>query len=318
MGFKLVNNAGRSVNILNEDDDIKRRNSTTTHGYSQSLPSLTAPAPAPLLAQQALTTPPSANIQYGSYRYPYYPPYYTHQQQPQPQNPLPSLPPMTVGGLVGAAAAPPLGFTTAPATGASTPAKDGSPALSAKSAANNNKPRPAKKYTCHCMRSFTTSGHLARHMRIHTGEKNYVCPQEGCGARFSRQDNCMQHYRTHNGGRGRGANTNRARRKRNTTPPRNNSSSTASSSPATPQPYYSPQQQTSSVYQLPPIQYLSSPPPASPPGVQEEMQQPQGLPPPSVLATAPSSASQQKQSSAAADNNPLNVFAGVAIMQTVQ
>ncbi|KAK9460355.1 uncharacterized protein V1516DRAFT_676407 [Lipomyces oligophaga] len=34
-------------------------------------------------------------------------------------------------------------------------------------------------------------------MRIHTGEKNYVCPENGCGARFSRQDNCMQHYRTH-------------------------------------------------------------------------------------------------------------------------
>ncbi|KAK9325911.1 hypothetical protein V1517DRAFT_252887 [Lipomyces orientalis] len=34
-------------------------------------------------------------------------------------------------------------------------------------------------------------------MRIHTGEKNYVCPEKGCGARFSRQDNCMQHYRTH-------------------------------------------------------------------------------------------------------------------------
>lgn len=64
--------------------------------------------------------------------------------------------------------------------------------------------KPVKKYTCHCMRSFTTSGHLARHMRIHTGEKNYKCPHEGCGARFSRQDNCMQHYRTHLGGRGRG------------------------------------------------------------------------------------------------------------------
>ncbi|CDO53414.1 similar to Saccharomyces cerevisiae YDR043C NRG1 Transcriptional repressor that recruits the Cyc8p-Tup1p complex to promoters [Geotrichum candidum] len=62
-----------------------------------------------------------------------------------------------------------------------------------------------KKYTCHCKRSFTTSGHLARHMRIHTGEKNYECPYDGCSARFSRQDNCMQHYRTHLGGRSRGS-----------------------------------------------------------------------------------------------------------------
>ncbi|KAK9456384.1 hypothetical protein V1511DRAFT_447465, partial [Dipodascopsis uninucleata] len=54
-----------------------------------------------------------------------------------------------------------------------------------------------RRYNCHCGKSFTTSGHLARHTRIHTGEKNYPCPEAGCGARFSRQDNCMQHYRTH-------------------------------------------------------------------------------------------------------------------------
>ncbi|KAK6335494.1 transcriptional repressor [Orbilia brochopaga] len=59
--------------------------------------------------------------------------------------------------------------------------------------------KSARKYTCQCGKSFTTSGHLARHTRIHTGEKNYECPQPGCGARFSRQDNCMQHFRTHQG-----------------------------------------------------------------------------------------------------------------------
>ena len=57
--------------------------------------------------------------------------------------------------------------------------------------------KTVRKYTCHCAKSFTTSGHLARHSRIHTGEKNYECRWEGCGARFSRQDNCMQHFRTH-------------------------------------------------------------------------------------------------------------------------
>ncbi|GMG39880.1 unnamed protein product [Ambrosiozyma monospora] len=55
-----------------------------------------------------------------------------------------------------------------------------------------------RKYRCKtCGKSFTTSGHLARHNRIHTGVKNHICPFEGCGARFSRQDNCMQHYKTH-------------------------------------------------------------------------------------------------------------------------
>ncbi|KAK6539696.1 transcriptional repressor [Orbilia ellipsospora] len=67
---------------------------------------------------------------------------------------------------------------------------------------NQGVKKSARKYTCQCGKSFTTSGHLARHTRIHTGEKNYECPQPGCGARFSRQDNCMQHYRTHQGGGG--------------------------------------------------------------------------------------------------------------------
>ncbi|TGZ76875.1 hypothetical protein EX30DRAFT_344548 [Ascodesmis nigricans] len=70
------------------------------------------------------------------------------------------------------------------------------------SAAASAVKRATRRYSCHCGKSFTTSGHLARHTRIHTGEKNYVCPEEGCGARFSRQDNCMQHFRTHQSGSG--------------------------------------------------------------------------------------------------------------------
>ncbi|KAJ1845202.1 transcriptional repressor [Coemansia sp. RSA 2703] len=57
-----------------------------------------------------------------------------------------------------------------------------------------------RKYICThvgCGKAFTTSGHLSRHYRIHTGEKNYHCLYPGCTSRFSRQDNMMQHYRTH-------------------------------------------------------------------------------------------------------------------------
>ncbi|SAM08821.1 hypothetical protein [Absidia glauca] len=57
-----------------------------------------------------------------------------------------------------------------------------------------------RKYYCSepgCNKAFTTSGHLARHHRVHTGEKNFPCLFPGCQSRFSRQDNMMQHYRTH-------------------------------------------------------------------------------------------------------------------------
>ncbi|KAJ1901566.1 transcriptional repressor, partial [Kickxella alabastrina] len=57
-----------------------------------------------------------------------------------------------------------------------------------------------RRYVCShsdCGKAFTTSGHLSRHYRIHTGEKNYQCLYPGCCSRFSRQDNMMQHYRTH-------------------------------------------------------------------------------------------------------------------------
>ncbi|CCD22720.1 transcriptional regulator NRG1 NDAI_0A05650 [Naumovozyma dairenensis CBS 421] len=55
-----------------------------------------------------------------------------------------------------------------------------------------------RKYLCKvCSKGFTTSGHLARHNRIHTGEKSHACHFAGCTQKFSRHDNCLQHYRTH-------------------------------------------------------------------------------------------------------------------------
>ncbi|KAI0254657.1 hypothetical protein BJV78DRAFT_1120506, partial [Lactifluus subvellereus] len=55
-----------------------------------------------------------------------------------------------------------------------------------------------KKHVCNiCEKAFTTSGHLSRHARIHTGERNHKCPFPGCDTRCSRQDNLQQHYRIH-------------------------------------------------------------------------------------------------------------------------
>ncbi|CAK5282626.1 unnamed protein product [Mycena citricolor] len=53
---------------------------------------------------------------------------------------------------------------------------------------------PMKNHLCPlCQRAFSTTGHLTRHVKIHTGEKNHLCPFPGCTTRCSRQDNLQQH-----------------------------------------------------------------------------------------------------------------------------
>ncbi|PWN94184.1 hypothetical protein FA10DRAFT_223554, partial [Acaromyces ingoldii] len=62
------------------------------------------------------------------------------------------------------------------------------------------KAKGKKRYPCAyegCEKTFSTSGHAARHHRIHTGQKPFHCTFPGCKAVFSRQDNSLQHYRTH-------------------------------------------------------------------------------------------------------------------------
>nr|GAT47632.1 predicted protein [Mycena chlorophos] len=49
----------------------------------------------------------------------------------------------------------------------------------------------------YCPKIFSTSGHLSRHVRVHTGEMNYSCSFPGCTTRCSRKDNLRQHYRLH-------------------------------------------------------------------------------------------------------------------------
>ncbi|KAG0369806.1 hypothetical protein BGZ54_008801 [Gamsiella multidivaricata] len=58
----------------------------------------------------------------------------------------------------------------------------------------------ARKHICpvpNCYKSFTRSGHLARHIRSHTSEKLFVCPIESCGLGFTRSDALREHARVH-------------------------------------------------------------------------------------------------------------------------
>ncbi|KZT62063.1 hypothetical protein CALCODRAFT_307788 [Calocera cornea HHB12733] len=53
--------------------------------------------------------------------------------------------------------------------------------------------RITKTYRCSsCPKVFTSSGHLQRHGRVHSGEKQFTCPYPDCHKQCNRQDNLLQ------------------------------------------------------------------------------------------------------------------------------
>lgn len=48
-----------------------------------------------------------------------------------------------------------------------------------------------------CSRTFPKSGKLNQHMRIHTGERPYICDHPGCTKRYSRRDHLTRHVQSH-------------------------------------------------------------------------------------------------------------------------
>ncbi|ORX44947.1 hypothetical protein DM01DRAFT_324276 [Hesseltinella vesiculosa] len=74
-----------------------------------------------------------------------------------------------------------------------------SPASSSPSSSSTTSNLSASgRYVCpYCQKRFSRPSSLRIHIYSHTGEKPFVCPEEGCGRRFSVQSNMRRHLRVH-------------------------------------------------------------------------------------------------------------------------
>ncbi|KAJ7574973.1 hypothetical protein C8J56DRAFT_901732 [Mycena floridula] len=152
------------------------------------------------------------------------------------------------------------------------PSMDSYPSVGQPSAVAQAPAPPAakKKHICPtCERAFTTSGHLARHSRVHTGERNHKCPFPGCETRCSRQDNLQQQIHLSPGSR-RSSNRSALTRVVGSTRRGGMVESSSSVSSASPPPLASPPAlEPARVYTEPPTRVYTqvSPPPDSPPAL---------------------------------------------------
>ncbi len=68
-----------------------------------------------------------------------------------------------------------------------------------RAASTSTKPKTCVCPWPDCGKSYTTSWHLAAHIRTHTGERPYACPWQACSMTFPRSDSLARHFRAHAG-----------------------------------------------------------------------------------------------------------------------
>jgi uncharacterized Zn-finger protein len=182
-GFAICDSRGRRVSLLNEDDEYPRFTPYSQHSSPQHIPS------------SPVYTSDSGSSETPSHRSCYNPsPTATSPWISAISSPLPPLNDLIAFTVPTYEAQAPVSGTASILSLSEYSRRGSAESIASRRESNhsNHSKRTKRRYECTtCGKTFTTSGHVARHNRIHTGEKNFQCPEPGCLQRFSRQDNCM-------------------------------------------------------------------------------------------------------------------------------